>query len=139
MKVTPEIRDTILALTGIVVSICSGLWTFYNYNATQRINEVNAIFAVSSAIQEIEISSKSSEKDKTKISQLIEALYISLPHKYNQISPPYKSGVEWQSHWQSLNNNVGIAYTQGFDQAEREIKLDWNAIMKMKGLKVLRE
>ena len=56
MKVTPEIRDTILALTGIVVSICSGLWTFYNYNATQRINEVNAIFAVSSAIQEIEIS-----------------------------------------------------------------------------------
>ena len=139
MRITPEIRDTILAFTGVVVSICTGLWTFYNYNATQRINEVNAIFAISSAIQKIEISSKSSDKDNDKISKLTEALYISLPHKYNQISPPYLSKTEWKSHWVSLNKNVGIAYTQGFDQAENDIKSDWNAIMKMKGLKVLRE
>ena len=139
MKVTPEIRDTILALTGIIVSVCSGLWTFYNYNATQRINEVNAIFAISSAIQEIEIRSKSSDKDKVKISQLIEALYIALPHKYNQISAPYTLEDQWKSHWVSLNKNVGIAYTQGFDQAESDIKSDWNAIVMMKGLKVLRE
>ena len=49
------------------------------------------------------------------------------------------SKAEWKSHWVSLNKNIGIAYTQGFDQAENDIKSDWNAIMEMKGLKVLRE
>ena len=76
---------------------------------------------------------------KKSLNKLTEALYISLPHKYNQISPPYMSKTEWKSHWVSLNKNVGIAYTQGFDQAENDIKSDWSAIMKMKGLKVLRE
>lgn len=139
MKITPEIRDTIIALTGVIVSICTGLWTFYNYNETQRKNEINAIFAISSIIQEIEIESKKIDKDKSKINKLTKTLYVSLPHRYNQISSPFFSENKWEKYWILLENNLDIAYSQGFDQVEDEIKSNWTSIIQMKGLKVLGE
>lgn len=139
MKITPEIRDTILAFTGVIVSLCTGIWTFYNYNEFQRRNEVDAIFAISSIIQQIEIESKKIEKDNVKINELTKTLYVSLPHRYNQISSPFFSANEWESHWVSLKSNLSKAYSQGFDQVEGKIKSNWASIIQMKGLKVLGE
>tara|TARA_B100000315_G_C14506583_1_gene554900 strand:- start:879 stop:1298 length:420 start_codon:yes stop_codon:yes gene_type:complete len=139
MKITPEIRDTILAFTGIIVSLSTGIWTFYNYNESERENEVNAIFAISNLIQEIEIESKLKDEDLPKIQALTRKLSVSLPHRYNQISSPFCEEERWKNQWVSLKSNLDKVYAQGFDQVKDEVKSNWSSIIQMKDLKMLGE
>lgn len=137
MTITPEIRDTILSFTGIVVSICTGLWTFYNYNEKEKDTEIAAIFSISNALQEIEIEYDLNGNNSEKIDSLTKKLWLELPYRYSRISSPALSRLKWKTRWNMLYADMEIAYEQEYSQVEASIKKHWLLILQMKGINVL--
>ena len=51
-----ELRDTIIAFSGILVSLSAGVWTLFNYNVNQENAELDTIYIISSEISSLEFN-----------------------------------------------------------------------------------
>ena len=133
-----QTRDTILGIAGIVVSVCAGIFTFYNYHIETRKTEINAIFEVSRRLEGITLANNAPDRNLEDISKRIFDLYVVVQHKYNQIKKPLftDSGL-WKDKWKAFHKSLKTAYTDGYEHAEEEINKNWTDILRMKKIEVL--
>jgi len=137
---TPQTRDTIIGIAGIVVSVCAGIWTFYNYNIEERKTEVNAIFEISKSLEGITLASNAPDKDIEEVSRRIFDLYVVVQHKYNQIKKPLFTDSDlWRDKWQAFYKSLKTAYADGYEHAKENINNNWNEILRIKRIEVLEE
>ena len=135
---TPQTRDTIIGIAGIVFSVCAGIWTFYNYNIEERRTEVNAIFEISKSLEGITLANNAPDKDIEDVSQRIFDLYVVVQHKYNQVKKPFFTDSDlWRDKWRAFYNSLKTAYTDGFEHAKEDINNNWKEILRMKRIEVL--
>ena len=135
---TPQTRDTIIGIAGIVVSVCAGIWTFYNYNIDERKTEVNAIFEISRSLEGITLANNAPDKDIEDVSRRIFDLYVVVQHKYNQIKKPLFTDSDlWRDKWQAFYKSLKTAYTDGYEHAKENIDNNWKEILRMKRIEVL--
>jgi len=135
---TPQTRDTIIGIAGIVVSVCAGIWTFYNYNIEERKTEVNAIFEISKSLEGITLANNAPGKDIEDVSQRIFDLYIVVQHKYNQVKKPFFTDSDlWRDKWRAFYNSLKTAFTDGYEHAKEDINNNWKEILRMKRIEVL--
>ena len=134
----PQTRDTILGIAGIIVSVCAGIFTFYNYNNESRTTEVNAIFEISKSLEGITLANNAPNRNVEDISKRIFDLYVVVQHKYNQIKKPFFADSDlWRDTWQAFHKSLRTAYTDGYEHAEEEIHRNWKEILHMKKIQVL--
>jgi hypothetical protein len=135
---TPQTRDTIIGIAGIVVSVCAGIWTFYNYNIEERKTEVNAIFEISKSLEGITLANNAPDKDIEEVSRRIFDLYVVVQHKYNQIKKPLFTDSDlWRDKWQAFYKSLKTAYADGYEHAKENINNNWNEILRIKRIEVL--
>ena len=135
---TSHTRNLIIGIAGIVVSICAGIWTFYNYNIEERKTEVNAIFEISKNLEGITLANNTPDKDIEDVSRRIFNLYVVVQHKYNQIKKPFFTDSDlWRDKWQAFYKSLKTAYTDGYEHAKEDINKNWKYILRMKRIEVL--
>jgi hypothetical protein len=135
---SPQTRDTIIGIAGIIVSICAGIWTFHNYNIEVRKIEVNAIFEISKSLEGITLANNAPDRDIEDVSSRIFDLYVVVQHKYNQIKKPFFTDHDlWRDEWQAFYKSLKIAYTDGYEHAKININTHWKEILRMKRIEVL--
>ena len=133
-----QTRDTILGIAGIVVSVCAGIFTFYNYNIETRKTEVNAVFEISRRLEGITLANNAPDRNIEDISKRIFDLYVVVQHKYNQIKKPlFVDSDLWRAKWQAFHKSLGTAYTDGYEHAEKEVNKNWKEILRIKKIEVL--
>ena len=135
---TTQTRDTIIGIAGIVVSVCAGIWTFYNYNIEERKTEVNALFEISKSLEGITLANNAPDKDLEDVSQRIFDLYVVVQHKYNQVKKPLFTDSDlWRDKWRAFYHSLKTAYTDGYEHAKEDINNNWEEILRMKRIEVL--
>ena len=135
---SPQTRDTILGIAGIIVSLCAGIWTFYNYNIEARKMEVNAIFEISKSLEGITLANNAPDRDLEDVSSRLFDLYVVVQHKYNQIKKPFFTDSDlWREKWQAFYMSLKTAYTDGYEHAKKDIDDNWKEILRMKRIEVL--
>ena len=135
---SPQTRDSIIGITGIIISVCAGIWTFHNYNIKAREIEVNAIFEISKSLEGITLANNAPERDIEDLSRRIFDLYIVVQHKYNQIKKPFFTDSDiWRTKWQGLCKSLETAYSDGYEHAKKDINNHWKEILRMKRIEVL--
>jgi hypothetical protein len=140
IRMTSQTRNLIMGIAGIVVSVCAGIWTFYNYNIEERKTEVNAIFEISKRLEEITLANNEPDKDIEDVSKKVFDLYVVVQHKYNQIKKPFFTDSDlWKDKWQAFYKSLKTAYTDGYEHAKENINNNWEAILRMKKIEVLEE
>lgn len=138
IHMTPQMRDMIMGITGIIVSVCAGVWTFYNYNIEERKTEVNAIFEISKSLEGITLANNAPDKDIEDVSRRIFDLYVVVQQKYNQIRKPlFMNSDLWKDKWQAFHRSLKTAYTDGYEHAKENIDNNWKDILRMKRIEVL--
>ena len=134
----PQTRDTIIGIAGIVVSVCAGIFTFYNYHTETRKTEINAVFEISKRLEGITLANNAPDRNLEDISKRIFDLYVVVQHKYNQINKPlFSDSRSWRTKWQAFHKSLKTAYTDGYEHAEEEIHKNWSEILRMKKIDVL--
>ena len=135
---SPQTRDTIIGIAGIVVSFCAGIWTFYNYNIEDRKKEINAIFEISKSLEGITLANNVPDKDIEDVSRRIFDLYVVVQHKYNQIKKPLFTDSDlWRDTWQAFYKSLKTAYADGYEHAKDDIDNYWKEILRMKKIEAL--
>jgi hypothetical protein len=135
---SPQTRDTILGIAGVIVSVCAGIWTFHNYNIEARKLEVNAVFEISKNLEGITLANNAPDRDLEDVSRRIFDLYVVVQHKYNQIKKPFFADSDlWREKWQAFYNSLKTAYTDGYEHAKNDINDNWKEILRMKRIEVL--
>ena len=135
---TTQTRNTIIGIAGIIISVCAGIWTFYNYNIEARKTEVNAIFEISKSLEGITLANNAPGRDIEDVSRRIFDLYVVVQHKYNQIKKPVFTDSDlWRDKWQAFYKSIKTAYTDGYEHAKDDINNNWKEILRMKRIEVL--
>ena len=135
---TPQTRDTIMGIAGVIVSVCAGIWTFHNYNIEVRKIEVNAIFEISKSLEGITLANNAPNRDIEDVSRRIFDLYVVVQHKYNQVKKPFFADPDlWRAKWQAFYKSLKTAYTDGYEHTKKDINTHWKEILRMKKIEVL--
>ena len=137
---SPQMRNTIIGFAGIVMSVCAGIWTFYNYNIEERKTEINAIFEISKSLEGITLANNAPDKNIEDVSKRVFDLYVVVQHKYNQIKKPLFADSDlWEDTWQAFYQSLKTAYSDGYEHAKENIESNWKEILRMKRIQVLEE
>ena len=137
-KITPEMKDTLIGLSGIVFAICAGIWTLFNYDASERKTEIEALLGISKQLVKIKLEASKPDKSSELTSMLREA-YITTEFKFQQIKKPWcTSEKKWMTQWDTLYLNLKKASSDGWDSKLKcRIDSSWREILRMKEIKRL--
>lgn len=133
-----ELRDTIMAISGIIVSISAGVWTLFNYNINQEKSELDIIFTVSSELSSLRLnfSTDIESDDSKKYKEILGKLRSDLPYRYIQISKPFfLKKLEWDNSWEKLIESLNDAFEESTHEPHLDdITSNWNRVLEMKGI-----
>lgn len=134
-------RDLIVSFAGIIISICAGIWTIFNYNIEERKIDIKAVFEITQQLEEIKRVSAEIQYDKIKIGEKIYKLYSEIQLKYYQIKRPFFINQnDWRSEWQEFYQNVQNAYVHSLnDKIKQKINSNWENILQKKGITLLED
>ena len=137
-QMNSQTRDTILGIAGIVVSVCAGIFTFYNYNMETRKADINAIFEISKSLEGITLANNEPNRDIEDVSKRIFDLYVVVQQKYNQIRKPLFTDPDlWRDKWIAFHKSLRTAYTDGYEHAEEAVHKNWKEILRIKKVQIL--
>ena len=133
-----DLRDTIMAISGIIVSISAGVWTLFNYNINREKSELDIIFTVSSEISSLRLNfSTDIESDESKkYKEILGKLRSDLPYRYIQISKPYfLKKQKWDNSWEQLIESLDDAFEEStYEPHLNDITSSWKKVLEMKGI-----
>ena len=129
-------RDTIMAISGIIISITTGVWTLITYNANQEKKEIEIIATVSSEISSLNLAfSKNIEsEDNKKYKETLRKLRSDLPYLYIHISKPLlKKKSEWDEPWEQLIERLDKAFEEStYEGHLKHITSNWDKVVEMR-------
>ena len=131
-----ELRDTIMAISGIIVSISAGAWTLFNYNVNQEKKEIDIIATVSSEISSLKLnfSAEIDSDGNKKYKEILRKLRSDLPYLYIHISKPFfEKKSEWDNSWGQLIKSLDDAFEEStYEPHLDDITSKWDKVVKMK-------
>lgn len=131
-----ELRDTIMAISGIIISITAGVWTLFNYNVNQEKKEIDIIATVSSEISSLNLhfSKNIESEDNKKYKETLRKLRSDLPYLYIHISKPFfKKKSEWDEPWEQLIESLDKAFEESTHKDHlANITSNWEKVVEMR-------
>ena len=139
-QITPETKDTLMGLSGIVFAICAGIWTLFNYDVSERKTEIEALLSISKQLVEINLEA-SKPGESSKLTSMLREAFITSEFKFQQIKKPwYTSKEKWRMQWNTLYLGLKKASSDGWDsKLKSEINSSWREILRIKKIKRLGE
>jgi hypothetical protein len=136
--ISTNTRDTIVGISGIVFTLCAGVWTLLNYDVSTRKLEIEALMGITQQLSQIKLDAEKPGGD-AELRRMLRKAYTVVEFKFQHIDKPwYVNDNLWMGSWNRLYKALKKASTDGWDDVLKlEIETAWNEILKIKKIRRL--